>query len=397
VTAPRPAVPRTDRLASANGTMSDERQTAEMAAALTSGLALARVNVAPAAETASRAAATRVVDMPTAQVASPPVRRTVPGAADPTVVTPKQRSAWRGAGVMALVLLVLASAGVLTAILTGTIKLPSDGAAGLSPSTSSNASSPSTLPSTASPTPSAKPSTPSTPSVRPSSTPSTPVGALPAAASFPYTAIEDPLTGLKFWHASARGEFNAACTFTSEGLEATLSHIGKTNTYRCSGPTQAFADFRLSVTVTLATSGSCGAVWFRLDPNAGGYALRVCRDRIDLGTHGGSIFTSLKRMPVNLTVGEPIRVEIFAIGDTYSVARCDVSSASGCADPVILGQTSDRTFTGPNEVTVGIFEPFTADKATSYGATFANFDLDTATPVIVTPSTSSTPSASAAP
>ena len=42
------------------------------------------------------------------------------------------------------------------------------------------------------------------------------------------------------------------------------------------------------MSVTLNTPGTCGAVWFRFQGKVAGYAMRICADRVEVGTHSGA-------------------------------------------------------------------------------------------------------------
>ena len=109
--------------------------------------------------------------------------------------------------------------------------------------------------------------------------------------------LSDPLTSQVpgHWRARADDAFNAACRFTAGGFQTELSSIGRTRSWRCDSPPDLLADVQVTVTVTLETPGTCGAVWFRFQGKVAGYAMRVCGDQAGIGTHSGALLTVLGR------------------------------------------------------------------------------------------------------
>ena len=160
--------------------------------ALTSGLALAFVDVTEDRERPTHALPTAPVTPPAADRAAAPTVTLRPADATEhvalTAAAPvagghaRRRSRWRGAGIAVLVLCVLASAGAVAGILTGMIKLPSGGQpAALSASTPST------------PTTGAA-STPPSPSPSASPTPSPSASTPGRQTQFLFPAVYDPLT-----------------------------------------------------------------------------------------------------------------------------------------------------------------------------------------------------------
>jgi eukaryotic-like serine/threonine-protein kinase len=380
-------------------------------AALTSGLALAYVDVFdPAAD----AAAAPTISAPT--VTAPtlgglgrprppsPVRPSTATSGHPGPPTwsapgdrsyagpprrgpggPARKSGWRTAGVVFLVLCVLASLGAIAGILSGYIKLPVDSASAGRPSLSPSASvdaSPSSPTASASPSPSATPSRTST------ATPS------PNLPQFGYVAISDPLTSASAdFPGGTSTRYSASCAFGDFGLSVVLSNLDTTRSFRCAGPSAQFRDFRVAVTTMLATSDSCGAIWFRLqDHQTYGYALRICSSRIELGTHIGATLNtfSTTKLAKPLDPGDPIRLAVAVSGSRLTVLRCGVTP-SGCDQPQPLASVTNTRIRTAGPASIGIFEPSGADPAGLYQVTFADFEVMTTTPVPVnSPSTGST-------
>jgi hypothetical protein len=370
------AIPAGNDLAADAGPRADDATT-EGIGALTSGLALAYVDItedsalpadavltAPVPEPASPTVNLRAAQASTEEVTQ---ARVPPGA--PVPAGARHRSRWRGVGIGVLVLCVLASAGAVAGILTGMIKLPSGSPAGTLPSASVPVSAPVTPTSSSAP-----PSASGSPTPSPSLT--IPSG-LPA---FPY-AIVDPLTkATADWPGGTSSKYPASCIFGAAGLQASLKVTIKTASYYCTGPQIAFGDFRVTVTVTLDSVGSCASVWFRLHKMFGD-ALRICANQLQLGTHSGPLLVSPLNMPLEpaLAIGVPIRLAVVASGTTFTVLRC-ATSVAGCDQPQQLGQVTNATVTSPGLITLGIFEPSKAESGKTYRATFSYLEIATATP-----------------
>jgi eukaryotic-like serine/threonine-protein kinase len=390
----------TDEPTEANGSATED-----IGGALTSGLALAFVDVTedggrPADSTPTAPAATILGSLPAPSAPEPvtaPFAGTA-GAAPTVTVRPadatehvaltgavpgapggtRRRTRWRGVGIAVLVLCVLASAGAVAGILTGMIKLPKSGqAAGLSITTPPT--------SVTSPT-----SAPPSPSASPSPTPSPSASTAGQTTQFLYPAVYDRLTGENFWHPVDSKKYSASCLFGPSGMTVSLKDVTKTVSYRCSGPQDLIGDMQLAVNITFVNPGSCGAIWFRFVNNLQGYVLRVCSGGVELGTHIDSTLTRVdgRSFTPPLEDGMTTRIEIIADGKSLTVLRCDVS-ARGCVHPQKLFQASDGTFSTPGVVTLGMFEPVGAPDGVTYKVRFSDVQVLTpSAPLIPSPSAS---------
>jgi hypothetical protein len=210
---------------------------------------------------------------------------------------------------------------------------------------------------------------------------------------FKYTWISDQLTTDDFWqHTKSTTKYHAGCEFGPDGLTATLQDLTKTSSYRCTGPTTAFGDFRVAVTVTLGTADSCAAIWFRFNQSqAYGYALQICADEVTFATHSVSLFApvNVTALKPALTTNAPTRFAIVASGNMFTILRC-ANSPNGCDQPRQLVQIKNTAVQKPGEITVGIFQPQDSQPG-SYNVTFADIQVDAATPP---PSPSPSPSTS---
>jgi eukaryotic-like serine/threonine-protein kinase len=327
---------------------------------------------APLAETAGagRTVAIRPADA-TEHLA---LNHAVPGVHAPGAT--RRRSKWRGVGIAVLVLCVLASAGAVAGILTGTIKLPTTQAAGLPITTPSSPASSSA-------------SVPPSPTVSASPTPSPSVSTPEGQTQFLFNAVDDPLTDEKFWHQVESAKYSASCLFGSSGMTVSLRDASKTVSYRCPGPPDLIEDMQLAVSITFVNKDSCGAIWFRFVKNLKGYVLRVCSDGVELGAHSGSTLTSVKGSSFTSPLKDgTTRVEIIADGESLTVFQCDVS-ARGCPHSQKLFQASDDTFSTPGVVTLGMFEPPDWSLGVTYKVRFADIQIRTPSePVIPSPSVS---------
>jgi eukaryotic-like serine/threonine-protein kinase len=377
---------------------SREAATEDIDGALTSGLALAFVDVTedgvrPSDATPTAAITAPADALPTAPMTLPATSRadtsTIalrPAAATehvafarsiPTVGNNRRRSRWRGAGIFILVVCVLASAGAVAGILTGMIKLPS-GAAAVLPSVTP--STPTTAPTSALPSPS------QTTGPTPSPSASTPDG----QTQFLFPAVVDDLTVPQDWHEVDSSKYSASCLFGSLGMTVSLTDLSKTVSYRCPGPHDLIDDMQLSVNVTFVNPNSCGAIWFRFVSNIQGYVLRVCHDEVELATHVDSTLTRIEGRSFTppLKLGATTRIEIIADGKALTVNHCDVSSR-GCNNRRLLFGTSDGTFSARGVVALGMFEPPDASGGLAYKVRFSDIQILTpSAPPIASPSAS---------
>ncbi len=270
----------------------------------------------------------------------------------PTGAVPR-RSPWRrrlGIGVLALLLVV--AIGALVGLLT--VGLPGSKTGSAGPTAPVNPTSP-----TPTPSPSASASA-------------------SAPALLRNVFLSDPLTSQVSgrWRARADDGFNASCRFTAAGFQTELSSIGRTRSWRCDSPPDVLADVQVTVSVTLDTPDTCGAVWFRFQGKVAGYAMRICADRVEVGTHSGAFLTVLDRADLTpaLTLGTPARFSVMAVGDTLTLLRCSVA-ATGCPDPQVLGHVTDKTFTKAGTVQLGLFEPDDAPANQTYLVTFGDIEI----------------------
>jgi serine/threonine protein kinase len=355
--------------------------------ALTSGLALAFVDVTEDGERPTDALPTAPVTPPAANRAAEPIVALRPADATEHVAFAaavpiagehtRRRSPWRSVGIAVLVLCVLASAGAVAGILTGMIKLPSSQPAALPITTPS---SPVSSSASVSPSPTVSASPIPSPSV---STPGQP--------QFLFPAVYDQLIGENFWRRVDSKKYSASCLFGPSGMTVSLTDVSKTVSYRCPGPQDLIDDMQLSVNITFVNPDSCGAIWFRFVDNFEGYVLRVCSDGVELGTHSGSTLTRVDGRSFTPPVkdGTTTRVEIIAEGKNLTVMRCDVGPR-GCAHAQPLFHTSDGTFSTPGVVTLGIFEPVGAPGGVTYKVRFSDVQVMTPSePEIPSPSASS--------
>ena len=370
-----------------DATESRESATEDADGALTSGLALAVVDVTEDGERPTHALPTAPVTPPAANQAGTPTVVLRPADATEHVALAaavpvagghtRRRSRWRGVGIGVLVLCVLASAGAVAGILTGMIKLPSAGQpAALS------VSSPST------PTTGAV-STPPSPSPSTSPTPS-PSVSTPGQTQFLFNAVDDALTAPKFWRPVESKTYSASCLFDSSGMTVSLKDVSKTVSYRCSGPKDLIDDMQLTVNITFVNPKSCGAIWFRFVGNIQGYVLRVCANGVELATHNDSILRSVAAgsFAPPFADGTTTRIEIIAEGNAFTVNQCDVTDGF-CAHRQRLFETSDGTFSTRGVVTLGVLEPVGAKADQTYKVRFDHVQILTpSAPVIPSPSVS---------
>jgi len=262
----------------------------------------------------------------------------------------RRSGALRTTGTIALVLLVLATAVVVAGFASGLIALPAAHGGPRPGPTGSAALDPSTL-------------------------------------AFPVVALHDPLTAKGQWLASDYPAYASRCAFVPAGYQVTMSNTTNTPSIRCRGAGARMADFRLSVTVTLANANSCAGIWWHLGKRksaAGtgdvGYALRVCAHHLYAGANGLKDFFPPAALPLSPAIvpGVPARVEIIAVGDTFWFYR-DGTRVGNWTD------TADAYRTG--YIGLGMFQQYT-DKGAPFSATFRDIEVDTPTASAPSPSAS---------
>jgi hypothetical protein len=142
-------------------------------------------------------------------------------------------------------------------------------------------------------------------------------------------------------------------------LTATLTQA-PTVSYRCHGIGQPFTDVIVKVDAEFNNTDSCAAVWLRYsDALAGGYAVKICQDRIQVVTHSQKTVTLLREFYYTpMSVGVRIPVTITMVGDTMTINR----------NGVAIGSVTDDTFT-QGRVVLGVFA-YAADSPAPYQVVF---------------------------
>jgi hypothetical protein len=254
-----------------------------------------------------------------------------------------------------LSLVVLLLGGTIAAYATGYVKLP--GALD-QPTTpiDVNTSTSAAAPSSTGPDPTIAPGSVVTPSSSP--TPNDPT--INAAWNL---VLDDAFpTGDTYWPPSSYPEGGGDCTVDG-ALTATLTKAS-TAAYRCRGIVNPFTDLTVKVDVEIAGANSCGGIWFRYSDAApaGGYAAKVCNDRIQLVTHADKSITVLREFyyPGNVTLagGRIAAVALRIEGSRFTVFYGGTQ----------IGQVSDTTFTRGRTV-LGVFAR-EGTSAAPYEATF---------------------------
>jgi len=202
---------------------------------------------------------------------------------------------------------------------------------------------------------------PSSPGVQ--TTPSAQALTIPADFQL---VIDDPLTKSENWIARAESALKAKCFYDNRGLVVDVTGT----VYRCSGPQDAYRDFALSVTVTLAAEGACAGIWFRYDGD-GGYALQICQDgayfvRHEKDAHGKWANPTRLEMlfPEPLAVGESARFSVLAVGTHFIFAR----------DGFVLDQRDETTYT-EGRLNIGILQRVGVSPQPEYTAVFSDIQV----------------------
>ena len=184
------------------------------------------------------------------------------------------------------------------------------------------------------------------------------VGPQPSASA-ETLLIEDELSRPRYWQPATLAAQKANCAFQDGALVAERAEKGL---YRCYGPQDVVpANFRAEVSVRLLTAESCAGVWFRFAPWKG-YLLRVCADKISVGTHKSADVTTIRSFPLDqplIVGGEPARIGLRAAGAELTLTRDGVSLGTvPLTDPEIAGghvalgvyTDGDAPPTGPYQV-----------------------------------------------
>ncbi|MEV0271630.1 protein kinase [Hamadaea sp. NPDC050747] len=135
--------------------------------------------------------------------------------------------------------------------------------------------------------------------------------------------LADPMTKSDNWIQRTEAQLSAKCVY-NHGVYV----VSVTGTvYRCTGPSQKYRDFALSVTVQLADPGTCAGIWFRYTGDSG-YALQICEDGAYFVRHekdGDGNWSNPTRLemqfPERLQVGSSERFTILAVGDHFTFAH----------------------------------------------------------------------------
>lgn len=174
-----------------------------------------------------------------------------------------------------------------------------------------------------------------------------PTGGQPADPA-PVLKLDDPLRGPRLWEAVTVPAEKASCYF-DDALIAEREE--STGTLRCRGPKDDLpADQRVQVDIRLLTAGSCASFWLRFADNKG-YQVRVCADRVMVGSHVTAHPAVYKTIPFDdpIEVGarEPTTIAVTASGDTIEVTRD--------GDPVGGPVTLPDEGIGTGRIVLGIF------------------------------------------
>ncbi|GIH09531.1 hypothetical protein Rhe02_75980 [Rhizocola hellebori] len=243
----------------------------------------------------------------------------------------------------ALISMLAATVVILTAtvvgIFTGVIP-PFSGRANEPPQSSSTPQANAPTTSSSSPTVSA--------STSPTATPGLAVPAFPPVGIDP--EVRESLTKDSFWF-KTRDELQTTCLYTSAGYQVRSTYK---YTYKCHSDVNAFKDFALQVEVSLRTTASCAAIWFRFDASRG-YLLSICPDRYELFDHGAKV-ESIKKWPQPIKAKESFKVGIhvqgsrlifFHNGQPLFEVDDDYTYVSGT---IGLGVDEQKSDTDPREV-----------------------------------------------
>jgi serine/threonine protein kinase len=268
---------------------------------------------------------------------------------------PQPRRAASTVVIVLLSLVVLLLGGTIAAYATGYVKLPGALDEPTTP-VDVNTSTSVAAPSSTGPDPTIAPGSVVTPSSSP--TPNDPT--INAAWNL---VLDDAFpTDDTYWPPSSYPEGGGDCTVDG-ALTATLTKAS-TGAYRCRGIANPFTDLTVKVEVEIAGANSCGGIWFRYTDAApaGGYAAKVCNDRIQLVTHADKSITVLREFfyPDNVKL---------AGGRIAAVAlRIEGSRITVFYGGIQLGQLTDTTFTRGRTV-LGVFA-YDGTSTAPYEATF---------------------------
>ncbi|MFF5288270.1 serine/threonine protein kinase [Paractinoplanes globisporus] len=191
------------------------------------------------------------------------------------------------------------------------------------------------------------------------------VGPLPSdgASAGESLIIQDDLSHPRYWQPKSLPAEQADCTFENGALVARRAQKGL---YRCAGPDDDVpADFRAEVSVRLLTANSCAGVWFRFAPWKG-YLIRLCGNKISVGTHKSQGVTTIRSFPLDQPLvvgGDPARIGLEAVGGELRLER----------DGVLVGTVplNDPEITG-GRVALGVYTDGGVPQAGPYEVAFSN-------------------------
>jgi len=296
---------------------------------------------------------------PAAGAGAVPARASLPTAPVLPPVTPGR---WGRIAAIAATISVVVLTAIVLGLVSGLIALPGILASGQQPPGSP---SPSAVPPPTSAAPSPTPT--ASPSAAPSPTPTAPPSVRPSAPPGFQTVVEDTLAAPGALWKNITDDAQQATCLLEGGLQVTRQTAGS---YRCRGVDTTLTDFDADVDVTVR-AGSCAGIWFRFQ-DLKGYALRICRDRYELVTHGtptSSTVTVLRTVPlgVALPADSATRVGISARGSTYVFTRRGRE----------VFRWTDATF-AQGKLILGIFQ--TVPATAPYKVTFANIRITAPVP-----------------
>jgi hypothetical protein len=240
-----------------------------------------------------------------------------------------------------LAVAILVLAGTVAAVATGILKLPGQGESPAANGPTTNPVTTSTTTTTS--TPSATASATDGPSVDP--TGPAPAGDAAITAGM-VRVIDDKFPpGDTYWPPASLPAAGGACT-VDNALTATLTQ-SKTVAYRCKGIDGQFSNVAVIVNVALTNSETCAGVWLRYsDAPPGGYAAKICQDRIQIVTHSDKIVV-LREFPYPTGVvaaKQAINVGFRVQDNLITVYR----------DGQVLGSVTDDTYI-KGRVVLGVF------------------------------------------
>jgi hypothetical protein len=212
--------------------------------------------------------------------------------------------------ITALALAVLLLSGAVAAFLTGALPLGRQAAGATTPSVSTTGGPPTTGDQT---TPAATTTVTGSPSAPATENPD---ALVPAGWRL---LVSDSLAAPGRWHESMQTPSGspAAASCVLDGrlrVELLSRPLG---VYKCNGVRDQMTDFSVRVNATLENANSCAAIWFRYTTENGGYALTVCRDRMQVWSHTGTALTLLESqyLQTNVPIGRTTQVGIRTDGE----------------------------------------------------------------------------------